>query len=329
MIYQNKGDHIIEEKAMKDVYCDTLMDLALKNDKIIGFDADLMNSVGMVKFSEEFPDRMINCGVQEANMIGVAAGSSAVGMIPFVHSFACFVTRRTADQIFVSCAFAQANIRIIGSDPGVTAAYNGATHMPFEDIGIMRGIPNITVIEPTDSVMLEDILRKLEKLKGVYYIRLSRKNAVKIYDDGSTFDLSKGIVLRDGHDITIIASGISVADSIKAASILQEKGISARVINIFTIKPIDRNIIKMAAFETGAIVTVENHNIINGLGSAVAEVVSEEYPVPVERVGIEDKFGQVGSIDYLKETYGITYEDIVQKSLSIIERKKNLQKLIV
>lgn len=329
MIYQNKGDHIIEEKAMKDVYCDTLMDLALKNDKIIGFDADLMNSVGMVKFSEEFPDRMINCGVQEANMIGVAAGSSAVGMIPFVHSFACFVTRRTADQIFVSCAFAQANIRIIGSDPGVTAAYNGATHMPFEDIGIMRGIPDITVIEPTDSVMLEDILRKLEKLKGVYYIRLSRKNAVKIYDDGSTFDLSKGIVLRDGHDITIIASGISVADSIKAASILQEKGISARVINIFTIKPIDRNIIKMAAFETGAIVTVENHNIINGLGSAVAEVVSEEYPVPVERVGIEDKFGQVGSIDYLKETYGITYEDIVQKSLSIIERKKNLQKLIV
>lgn len=329
MIYQNKGDHIIEEKAMKDVYCDTLMDLALKNDKIIGFDADLMNSVGMVKFSEEFPDRMINCGVQEANMIGVAAGSSAVGMIPFVHSFACFVTRRTADQIFVSCAFAQANIRIIGSDPGVTAAYNGATHMPFEDIGIMRGIPNITVIEPTDSVMLEDILRKLEKLKGVYYIRLSRKNAVKIYDDGSTFDLSKGIVLRDGHDITIIASGISVADSIKAASILQEKGISARVINIFTIKPIDRNIIKEAAFETGAIVTVENHNIINGLGSAVAEVVSEEYPVPVERVGIEDKFGQVGSVDYLKETYGITYEDIVQKSLSIIERKKNLQKLIV
>lgn len=311
----------LEKRAMRDVYCDTLIALATKNDKIVGFDADLMNSAGMVKFGERFPDRMINCGIQEANMIGTAAGSSAVGLIPFVHTFACFATRRPADQIFVSAAFAQANIRIIGSDPGITAAFNGATHMPFEDVGIMRGFPTVTVIEPTDTVMLEDVIGQLETLVGVYYVRLSRKNVVGIYEEGSTFDIGKGALLKEGTDITLIASGIMVSEAMRAAEQLAQQGIAARVINIYTIKPIDKKIIVKAAKETGAIVTAENHNYINGLGSAVAEVLAENLPVPMARVGVEDQFGQVGSVDYLKEVYGLTAENIVAKAVETIKRK--------
>ncbi|MBL1230031.1 transketolase family protein [Enterococcus sp. BWB1-3] len=321
MSYGVLRDLTIEKRAMRDVYCDTLIELATENDKVIGFDADLMNSVGMVKFGETFPERMINCGIQEANMIGMASGSSAVGLIPFVHTFACFAARRTADQVFVSAAFAQANIRIIGSDPGVTAAFNGATHMPFEDVGIMRGFPTVTIIEPTDTVMLADVIRQLEKLIGVYYIRLSRKNVIGIYEDGSTFEIGKGALLKDGMDVTLIASGIMVSETMKAAEKLEQLGISTRVINIYTIKPIDKEIIITAANETGAIVTAENHNYINGLGSAVAEVLAENRPVPMARIGVEDQFGQVGSVEYLKEIYGLTADNIVEKALKTIKRK--------
>lgn len=321
MIYKVHKELKVEEKAMRDVYCDTLIDLATENDRIIGFDADLMNSAGMVKFGEKFPDRMIDCGIQEANMIGVAAGSSAVGLIPFVHTFASFASRRPADQVFVSAAFAQANIRIIGSDPGVTAAFNGGTHMPFEDIAIMRSFPTVTVIEPTDTVMLADVIRQLENLVGVYYVRLSRKNVVGIYEENSTFEIGKGALLRKGTDVTLIASGIMVSEAMKAADLMAEQDISARVINIYTIKPIDQEIIIRAAEETGAIVTAENHNYINGLGSAVAEVLAENKPVPMKRVGVEDQFGQVGSVDYLQEVYGLTAENIVAKALETIKRK--------
>lgn len=325
MNYKVKSKFELEDKAMRDSYCNTLIDLAKSNDKIAALDADLMNSVGMVKFAEAFPNCAINCGIQEANMIGTAAGMSAVGMIPFAHTFACFATRRVADQVYVSCAFAQANVRIIGSDPGVTAAFNGATHMPFEDIGIMRGIPNVTVIEPTDTVMLEDILRQLELETGVYYIRLSRKNVIGIYQEGSSFEIGKGALLREGDDITLLASGISVADSLEAAAILESKGFSARVINLYTIKPIDKEIIIKAAEETGAIVTAENHNIINGLGSAVSEVIGDYAPVPIGRVGINDHFGQVGSVDFLKRTFGITAEDIADRALETMKRKKEIK----
>lgn len=314
--------HLEQEKlAMRDVYANTMIDLASKNDKIVALDADLMNSVGMVKFAKEFPDRMINCGIMEANMIGTAAGMSAVGLIPHCHTFACFATRRALDQIFVSAAFAKANIRIIGSDPGITAAFNGATHMSFEDVGSLRDIPGVTIIEPTDCVMLEDILRQLEHEHGVFYIRLSRKNAVKIYEDGSTFSIGKAAALRQGKDVTLISSGICVAESMKAAQILQEKGIDAAVLNLFTIKPIDRDAIEQAARTTGAIVTAENHNIHNGLGSAVAEVLAATCPVPMEQVGIRDHFGQVGSVDYLMKQFGLSADHIVEKAIRAVKRK--------
>lgn len=310
-----------EQNAMRDKYAETLTALAAKDPKVISMDCDLMNSIGMVPFSQAFPQQTINCGIQEANMIGVAAGMSAVGMKPFVHTFGVFATRRVFDQVFVSGGFAQADIRIIGSDPGVTAAFNGGTHMPFEDMGIMRTIPGMTIVEPTDSVMLEDILLKTYAQKGMFYIRLSRKNAMGIYEEGSNFEIGKATKLREGSDVTIIATGICVADSLTAAEELKQAGIHARVLNMFTLKPIDREAIIAASQETGAVVTVENHNIINGLGSAVSEVLCECAPAPLVRVGVQDEFGEVGSVDYLKKRFGLTADNIVEAAKQVYQRK--------
>lgn len=194
--------------------------------------------------------------------------------------------------------------------------------MPFEDMGLLRGIPGITIIEPTDSAMLSDMIRQTAALKGIFYIRLSRKNAVKVYEEGSTFEIGKAVKVRDGSDVTIIASGICVDEALKAAEELEKKGISALVLNIFTIKPIDKEAIVEAAKTTGAIVTVENHNIHNGLGSAVAEVLCENIPIPMERIGIKDQFGEVGSVDYLKEKFGLTSSNIANRVEEVIKRKQ-------
>ena len=315
--------HGEDEKAMRDVYCDTLLELAETNKDIVILDADLMAAVGVARFAQEYPDRAINCGIQEANMFGVAAGLSAVGKIPFAHTFGTFATRRAADQVFLSCAYAGFNVKVVGSDPGVTASLNGGTHMPFEDIGIMRVIPTMTIIEPTDAAMLADIVRQAAQTYGMFYIRLSRKKMVKIFEADSTFDIGKGVVVREGSDLTIIAAGICVADALTAADELAKQGVSCRVVNIFTIKPIDSELIAQCARETGAVVTAENHNIIGGLGSAVAEVLAENAPVPMERVGVNDEFGEVGSVDYLKERFGLTANDIVIKCQKVLERKRN------
>lgn len=310
-----------EEKEMRAVFAEVMDDMASKDERIIYFDADLMNSIGMVGFSKKYPERTINCGIQEANMIGVAAGASAVGMIPYVHTFGCFASRRMFDQLFISAAYAKLNVRILGSDPGVTAAFNGGTHMPLEDVGIVRNIPEVTIIEPTDSVMLEDMVRQTAKMFGVFYIRLSRKKAEQIFEKGSTFEIGKAVTLREGTDATIIATGIMVAEAVRAAEMLEKEGISVRILNMFTIKPIDADAIVKAAEETGAVVTAENHNIINGLGSAVAEVLIEKKPVPMERIGVEDCFGEVGSVDYLKEKFNLTADAIVESVRKVIKRK--------
>ncbi|MGL6202632.1 MAG: transketolase family protein [Lachnospiraceae bacterium] len=321
MSYTINNEHNTESFAMRDAYAETMTELVRENPRIMYLEADLMNSIGMVKFAKEFPDNTINCGIQESNMVGVAAGMSAVGLIPFTHTFGCFATRRALDQIFLSGAFAKTNIRMLGSDPGVTAAFNGATHMPFEDIGLLRGIPGITIIEPTDSTMLRDMVRQTAKIEGIFYIRLSRKNAVKVFEDNSTFEIGKAVRVKEGTDVTLIASGICVDESMKAAEMLAKKNISAAILNVFTIKPIDREAIIEAAESTGAVVTVENHNIHNGLGSAVAEVLGEGAPVPMQRIGIKDEFGEVGSVDYLKKRFGLTAENIVKQTEAIINRK--------
>lgn len=317
-----------EAKEMRAVYCETLLELAEQDSRVVVLDADLMSSMGMVPFAKAYPERTFNVGVQEANMVGVAAGLSATGKIPFAHTFGPFASRRVYDQLFLSCAYARLNVRITGSDPGVTAAFNGGTHMPFEDMGILRNVPGITILEPVDSVMLQDLLTQTANLYGVFYLRLLRKNAIKIYETGSSFEIGKGIVVKEGTDVTVIATGIMVAEALKAAGELESKGISTRVVNIFTLKPIDKELIVKCARETGAIVTAENHSIVNGLGSAVAEVLAENNLVPLERIGVGDLFGEVGPVDYLQERFNLTADDIVTKVQKVLSRKE-LQYMVV
>lgn len=310
-----------EAREMRAVYCQTLQELARENDRIAVLDADLVGSSGMKAFFNEFPDRAINCGIQENNMIGVAAGMSAAGMIPFAHSFGPFASRRCVDQIFISCAYAKLNVRIIGSDPGVTAAYNGGTHMPFEDMGTLMSIPQITLLEPADTVQLQWMIRELEKAYGVFYIRLLRKNAVGIFEEGSTFEMGKLARLREGRDVAIVASGIMTAEALKAAAALESEGISAAVLNAFTWKPMDDETLAEYAKSCGCVVTAENHNIIGGLGSAVANSLSRSCPVPVEMVGVNDEFGEVGTEDFLRKRFDLTADHIVRAAKAAIARK--------
>jgi transketolase len=311
-----------EKMEMRQAYCETLISLAESNTNVMALEADLMTAMGTRMFLEKFPERGINCGIQEANMFGIAAGLSATGKIPYVDTFAVFCARRACDQIFLSCAYAKLNVKIIGGDPGITAALNGGTHMPFEDVGIMRTIPGMKVIEPTDVVMLRDIITKISEEYGTHYIRMARRIVTKIYEAGSSFEIGKAVTVRDGSDLTIIATGFCVAEAIKAAAILAEQGITARVIDMFTVKPIDKEAVIKAADETGAIVTAENHNILNGLGSAVAEVLVENRPIPMERIGVKDLFGEVGPVDYLAERFELTAGHIVKKAKNVLQRKK-------
>jgi transketolase len=306
---------------MRDTYCRVLTELAAKNENITALDADLMSSSGMKPFMQAYPGRFINCGIAEANMVGVAAGLSAMGYIPFAHTFGTFATRRVCDQIFMSAAYAKLNVRIVGTDPGVCAAYNGGTHMPLEDMAVLRAIPEMILVEPTDSVMLENILPKIAEKYGVYYIRLNRKNAVGVYQPGSVFEIGKGALLRDGLDVTLFASGIMVAEALEAAKLLDEQGVSACVVNLFTWKPLDAELILDCARKTGAAVTCENHNIVGGLGSAVAETLVKNHPVPVEMIGVQDEFGEVGPEDYLRGRFGLNAVDIAAAALRAIKRK--------
>ncbi|MDR0446109.1 MAG: transketolase family protein [Oscillospiraceae bacterium] len=314
------------EKApvlMRDAYVGAMLKAAEANEGVVALDADLSSAFGMSPFFKAYPERAIQCGIAEANMVGIAAGLSAVGKIPFAHSFGCFTSRRACDQIMISCAYAKLNVRLIGSDPGVTAAHNGGTHMPFEDMGVLRSVPGITLMDVTDPVMLTQLVAQLagDELYGVYYLRFPRKSVTGVYQEGSTFEIGKGITLRDGRDVTIIASGIMVPEALIAAAELEKEGTAARVVDMFTWKPIDAGLIADCARETGAIVTAENHNITGGLFAAVAEVTARALPVPIEPVGIEDSFGQVGSEDYLKRAYSLTAEKIAAAARTAIAKK--------
>ena len=219
--------HETEIKVMREVYCETLQRMAEEDGRVVVVEADLAAPIGTVPFSRQFPERFFDCGVQESNMVGVGAGLSAAGMVPFAHTFAAFAARRCMDQVFVSASYARLNLKLVGSDPGVTALYNGGTHMGLEDMGAFLGIPDITLVEPVDTAMLEDVLRTAKDTYGVFYIRMNRKNAVKIYEQGSHFEIGKGVTLREGRDVTLISSGILVAESLKAADILSAQGVSA------------------------------------------------------------------------------------------------------
>lgn len=303
---------------MRAVYASTMAELIQENPLIIDLEADLMSSMSMDKVQKLYPKNVINCGIMETHSIGLAAGMSIAGHIPFFHTFTAFASRRCLDQLFMSVDYQQNNVKVIASDAGITSAHNGGTHMSFEDMGIVRGLASAVVMEMTDAAMMKSIVRQLASLKGFYWVRTMRKQATKIYSDNEEFVIGKAKVLQQGKDVTLIANGIMVAEALRAADILAEQyRISAAVIDMFTLKPIDTETIVKFAQQTGKVVTCENHSIENGLGSAVAEVLVEHCPVPMRRVGIKHRYGQVGTVDFLQKEYQLTAEDIVKQALSM------------
>lgn len=307
---------------MRAVYTETLIDLADKDRNVVLLEADLMRASGTKPFAERFPERTFNVGVAEANLVGVAAGLSSTGKIPFANTFACFAARRTFDQFFISANYAQLNVKLVGTDPGVTAAYNGGTHMPFEDVGLMRTIPRLVVFEPCDPVSLRKLVAESATHQGCTYMRLHRGQAEEIYDGDAEIALGRGNVLRDGDDVTLMAAGvIMVPEALRAADLLAQDGVSAAVIDMHTVKPIDAELVVEYAERTGAVVTCENHQIANGLGSAVAEVLAERHPTRMRRVGVQDEFGEVGPLDYLMERFGLTASDIYRQAIDLLSDK--------
>lgn len=303
---------------MRKVYAGFVAQQIEAHSPIIALEADLMSSMAMDGVARQHPQHVINCGIMEANVIGTAAGLSLTGRKPFVHTFTAFASRRCFDQLFMALDYQRNNVKVIASDAGVTACHNGGTHMSFEEMGIVRGLAHSVVLEVTDAVMFEDILRQLIDLDGFYWVRTIRKQAPSVYAPGSTFTIGKGNVLREGEDITLIANGIMVAEALEAARQLEQEGVSAAVIDMFTLKPIDRMLVKNYAEKTGRIVTCENHSIHNGLGSAVAEVLVETCPVPMRRVGVKERYGQVGTQDFLQKEYGLTAHDIVSAARELL-----------
>jgi transketolase len=311
----------MNQLEMRVVYAQTLIELAEKDERIVVLEADLMKASGTPVFKNKFPERLFNMGVAEANMVGVAAGLSAGGKIPFADTFGCFASRRTYDQFFISANYAQRNVKLVGTDPGVSAGFNGGTHMPFEDMGIMRNIPKLVVFEPSDPVSLKKLVIKSAYHQGCTYMRLHRKPVSLIYPETEEFELGKGKVLKDGTDITLIATGaIMVAEALKAGDLLQKEGISAAVIDMHTIKPVDAELVIRYAKKTGILITCENHQVINGLGSAVAEVLAENYPAKLKRIGINDEFGEVGTQEYLQERFGLTAANIATQAKELLKK---------
>lgn len=323
MIKVNITGELEPQAASGGFICDALSKVMDADPDVMYLDADLAGSVGNLKLFKDYPGRAFDCGIQEANMVGVAAGLSLTGKKPYIHTFASFATRRTFDQLYLSVGYAKASVKVFGSDPGFTAGVNGGTHMTFEDMALVRTIPGSTVIDITDHAMMYDIFMRVKDLPGVVYMRMPRKFTKKVYEMGSEFPIGKGFELRDGKDVTIIASGLLVTEAYQAAELLEKEGISAQVINIYTIKPLDREMVVAAAKKTGAIVTVENHGIIGGLGGAVCECLAEEWPTPVLRVGAQDRFGEVGpDASLLYSVFKMTREDIAAKAKSAIALKK-------
>jgi len=312
---------------MRSVYAETLVELAKSDDRIVVVEADLMKATGTVPFAQAFPNRAFNVGVAEANMAGVAAGLSSVGKIPFAATFTAFAGRKTYDQFFISGNYARLNVKLVGTDPGVSAAFNGGTHMAFEDGGLMRNIPKLVVFEPSDNVSCRALVKESAKYQGCTYMRLHRKGAQMIYPEGETFEFGKGKVLKDGTDVTLVATGfLMVPQALEAAKALEAEGISAAVIDMHTIKPIDADLIVQYAKKTGAFVTCENHQVVNFLGSSVAEVLGEKYPALLRRIGIQDEFGEVATQDYLMERFGLTAPHIVKAAKDVVAQKKGVSK---
>ena len=301
--------------ATRQSYGEELAKLGEENKDIVVLDADLSTATKTEIFAKKFPDRFINVGIAEQNLIGIAAGLSSFGKIPYASTFAVFAAGRAYEQIRNSISYPNLNVKICATHAGITVGEDGATHQMLEDLSLMRGLPNMTVICTSDDAQTKWAVREIAKIDGPVYLRLCRMATPIIYDITEKFEIGKAVQIGEGTDASIIATGVTVSEAIKAQQILKTKGIDVRVIDMHTIKPIDKNIIIKCAKETKRIITVEDHNVIGGLGSAVCEVLSEEYPTKVERMGILDFFGMSGKAEELMEYYKIDYNAIVNKIL--------------
>ena len=311
-----------DKMATREAYGKTLAKLAVEKDNVVVLDADLSKSTKTADFKKVAPERFFNMGIAEGNMMAVAAGISTCGKVVFASTFAIFAAGRAFEQIRNSICYPKLNVKVCATHAGITVGEDGASHQSVEDISLMRSIPNMTVISPSDSVETEAAIRAVAEMKGPCYVRLGR-SAVPVINDNPEykFEIGKGVTLREGKDATIVATGIMVDAALEAYNLLVEKGIKVRVVNIHTIKPIDAEILVDAARQTGVIVTAEEHSIIGGLGSAVCEVVSERHPVPVIRVGLKDTFGESGKPAELLKAYGLTAEDIVKAVMKGLQLK--------
>ena len=312
----------IIKTATRDAYGKALVELGEKNEKLVVFDADLAAATKTGMFKKAFPDRFIDCGIAEGNMMGVAAGMATAGYTVFASSFAMFAAGRAFEQIRNTIGYPHINVKIGATHAGISVGEDGASHQCCEDIALMRTIPGMTIINPADDIEARLAVFAAAEHDGPVYMRFGRLAVPRVFDDSYKFEIGKGVYLNKGTDVTIIATGLLVERAIQAAELLKNEGISASLINMATIKPIDRDIILDAAKTTGCIVTAEEHNIIGGLGSAVSEVVAEEYPVPVLRVGVEDTFGKSGPALELLEIFGLNAQNIVAKAKRAIELKK-------
>lgn len=312
----------MEQKEMRAVFADTLRKLMREDEKIMLVDADLARANGTIQLREEFPDRALDVGIAEQNMASIAAGMAAMGATVVIGSFTPFASRKICDQIAISICYAGQNVKIVGTDPGLAAELNGGTHMSVEDLGVLRSIPGIRLFEPIDCVQLEQALPEMIRCEDPVYIRMFRKKIPSVFHSGEyRFRMDKADVLREGRDVTLAASGLMVQESLKAVKLLEEKHIDVELIAVHTLKPLDEQTILDSVKKTGTVVTCENHSVIGGLGTAVSEVLAKHSPAPVQMIGIQDRFGQVGMMDFLKEEYGMNAEKIAQTVLHAVHSK--------
>lgn len=306
-----------EKKATRQSYGEALLELGKKNKNVVVLDADLSGATKTDLFAKEFPDRFLDMGIAENNMFATAAGLATCGKIPYSSTFAVFAAGRSYDQIRNSICYPKLNVKICATHCGVTVGEDGATHQMIEDISLMRTLPNMTVISPSDDVQTKWAIEKIAEIDGPVYVRLARMKTPIIYEENQTFEIGKAVQIGEGMDATVFATGVTVAEAIKAQEELKQQGIDIRVIDIHTIKPIDREMIIKCAKETKKLISIEDHNIIGGLGSAISEVLTEEYPCKLLRLGIKDTFGKSGKAEELMQYFGITAKNIIDEIKNI------------
>lgn len=303
----------------KEAVIGAVVDLAAEHPEIVFLDADLSSCIGSTTFQKTYPDRFFNCGIAEANMVGVAAGLASTGLVPFIHSFGCFASRRDYDQLFISVGYTHQTVHVIGSDPGITAQYNGGTHMPFEDIALMRQIPGMVIVEPSDAQSLYDLTLQVYANGHSSYIRTPRKGICFRYSPEDKIELGKGIELADGKDVAIIATGALMVDAaVEAEKMLAADGIKATVVDLHTIRPLDTELIEKVASRTGHVLVCENGRYAGGIGEMIAGHLAAVNPVKMGFVNVGERFGEVGNLKYLSSAFGFTADNVAQKAKELL-----------